>query len=79
MRNIADGLDSLTFEVDLDDDEMVTDAIILARVTRMSDGRTSMVMTKSDHTDVVTTTGLLHCGLEIHSAADWCPVDDDED
>lgn len=76
--NIREGLASVSFDVDIEDDEIVTDAIILARITRMSDGRKAMVMARSEGSDIVVTTGLIHCGVELHQAGEWLPVEDED-
>lgn len=73
--NIRDALSSLTF--DLDDDEMVTDAVILARVTRMSDGRSTFAQVGSDDLDMVVKTGLFECARQVSSGG-WETVEDDE-
>jgi hypothetical protein len=74
--NIRDAITGLTFDVDLDDDEMVTDAIVLARVTRMSDGRATFTLAGSDGLDTVVRTGLIECARQIGWGG-WEEVEDD--
>lgn len=75
--NIRDALNALTFEIDLDNDEMVTDAVILCRVTRMSDGRGAFVHVGNDGIDNVIKTGLIECARQIN-ALGWEAVEDDD-
>lgn len=75
--NIRDALAPLTFDVDLDDDEMVVDAVILARVTRMSDGRSTFAWSGSENVDTVVKTGLIECARQINGAG-WEQVEDNE-
>lgn len=75
--NIHDALAGLTFDVDLDDDEMVTDAVILCRVTRMSDGRGTFTVAGNDGLDTVVRAGLIECARQVN-AAGWEAVDEDE-
>ena len=63
--NIRDALAALSFDLNLDDDEMVTDALILARVTRMSDGRASFALVGNDGVDTVVKTGLVECARQV--------------
>lgn len=75
--NVYDKCAGLTFDVDLEDDELITDAVILARVTRMSDGRSSFVVCGNEGLDVVTRTGLIECGRQVNEGG-WHDVEDDQ-
>lgn len=75
--NIYEKLSGLGFDAELDDDELVTDALILARVTRMSDGRSTFAISESNDLDHVTRAGLLEIGRQV-SAGGWREVEDDE-
>lgn len=73
--NIGEALAERTFDLELDDDELVTDVLILARVTRMGDGRSVFAMAGSDGIDNVTKTGLIACATQVN-AGGWSEVDD---
>lgn len=73
--NIRDAVTALTFDVELDDDEMLTDAVILGRVTRMSDGRATFTLAGSDGLDTVIRAGLIECARQITEGG-WEEVDD---
>ena len=76
--NVYEKCAGLNFDVELDDDEMVSDAVILARVTRMSDGRSSFVLCGNEGLDVVTRTGLIECGRQVNDGG-WHDVDEEDD
>jgi len=65
------------FEVAFDDDEVISDAVVILRVTRLGDGRNTVALAKSDGADAVTTTGLIECARQINQG-DWRSVDEDE-
>lgn len=56
---------------------MVTDAVILCRVTRMSDGRGTFTVAGNDGLDTVVRAGLIECARQIN-AAGWEAVGEDE-
>lgn len=76
MSNVYNKLEGLAFGVDLSDDEMVTDALILARVTRLSDGRASFVLCGSEGLDSVIRAGLIECARQVNDGG-WEDVDDE--
>lgn len=76
MQTLSAALASLNFEVELDDDEMIADAVVIARCTRMSDGRTTVTFAKTDGADIVTVLGLLESGRQIQTG-EWDEADGD--
>jgi hypothetical protein len=76
--NIPDALNGHEFGVTLDEDERITEALVIARITRLSDGRTSVVFTKTDTCDVVVQAGLLSVAQQIDESGGWSDVDEDE-
>lgn len=80
MSRINDQLAAMTFDGDtLNDDELITDVLVIGRVTRMSDGRGTVIVAQSDGIDIVTKLGLLMAGQQITDSQGWCSCDDDED
>jgi len=75
--NIGQAITSLGFGVEVADDAMVTDAVILARVTRMSDGQSSFVMCGNDGLDAVVRAGLIDCARQVNEGG-WEDIDDDD-
>jgi len=75
--DLQTAISGLVFEIDFDDDEVVADAVVVLRVTRLSDGRNTVALAKSDGADIVTITGLIECARQIN-AGDWHSVDEDD-
>lgn len=74
---IPDAIAGHDFGPPLQDDDMVTDCIILARVTRMSDGRSSFVMRGNQNLDAVIRAGMLSVACQIDDGG-WEDMEDDE-
>lgn len=53
-------------ELELDDDEIILDAIVLIRVTKFDSerGTSSIISAASDNTDYITSVGMLRVALE---------------
>lgn len=81
MSRFSEALAALHWDgPDLDPDELLSDAVLIARVTRLGDGRSSTAFARSTGTDVVSVTGLIECARQINAAtADWTTVEDDDD
>lgn len=75
--NIHEASGALGFDIDISEDSIVTDALILARVTRMSDGQSSFVMCGNDGLDAVVRAGLIECGRQVNDGG-WEDLDDDD-
>lgn len=75
---IQDSLAGVEFGTEVEEGEMVQDALILMRVTRMSDGRTSFLSSLTKGTDDIVAAGLLSAARATE-ALGWSPVDDEED
>lgn len=79
-RRFAELLTGLAWDgPDLDADELLADAVLVARVTRMGDGRSTTCFARTEGSDVVIVTGLLECARQINAqTADWTTVEDDD-
>ena len=59
------------YDVDTDDDETVTDVVIVAKVARLS-GPPTVIIVCSNGTDIVTQLGLLAAAQQINEqSSDW--------
>lgn len=74
---VQDALAALEFGLELDDDELVTDAVIVLRITRMGDGRSTVGFTKSDTADAVIVAGLIECARQLNDGGWGDPVEDE--
>lgn len=74
---ILDAITGHDFGDDISDGEMVTDCIILARVTRLTDGRSSFIMRGNQDLDPVIRAGTLSVAQQIDCGG-WVDVEDDE-
>jgi hypothetical protein len=74
MATIQEAIAGLEFGLTIEDDEIVSDALVILRITRMTDGRNTVGFTKSDGADVVIVSGLLECARQIDAGA-WNDVD----
>jgi hypothetical protein len=63
-QKIGQLLDSLGATVELDDGDMVADALVLLKVVK-ADGAVSMVKGQSESLDWISSLGMLTVGLEI--------------
>ena len=72
---LSEAVAAIDFDVDLDDDEVISDVVLLARVTRLSDGRNSVTIARSPGADEVTVAGLLECGRQINQG-EWRAADE---
>jgi hypothetical protein len=80
MSHINDQLATVDFSGDpLSDDELLTDVIVLARVTRLSDGRRTFLQAFSNDIDPVIHLGLLECGREVAGETPWTFTNDGDD
>jgi hypothetical protein len=73
MRAFSEALtaDCTWTDVDeLDDQELIVDALVVARVQR-PDGSTAVFVDRTQHSDVVTVEGLLACAREIQNQQAW--------
>lgn len=74
---LSDALAALTYEADeLDDDEVLSDVVVVGRVTRLGDGRNTVTLARTAGSDVVTLLGLLAAARQITDSGDWDQVDD---
>lgn len=73
---LKDALDSLDIEFDLDDGDMLTDVLVIAKVSRL-DGPTTIVHATTQGTDGITALGLVTAANSIISG-DWEPYRHDE-
>ena len=77
---LSDKLSTLQWVVDLDnDDDLICDAVIVGRFTRMSDGKSGVFFTRTVGSDVITVLGLLEAAREIQAAEPWVDPDDYDD
>lgn len=66
-------LETLDIEFDLDEGDLVTDVLVLAKVQRL-DGPSTVLHATSEGTDSVTTLGLLAAGGKVIGSG-WEPYD----
>lgn len=79
MSRLNEQLAAMTFpDSELDEGEMLTDVVLAARVTRLSDGRSTVMIASSDGIDNVTRIGLLECARQIDYSTSWEQADDDD-
>lgn len=55
---------------ELEDDEMIVDAFVVARIQR-PDGSTTVFVDRTRHSDVVTVEGLISCARQIQDQQAW--------
>jgi hypothetical protein len=61
-------LDGLGVELDLDDDDLVTEVVVIAKVSRLSDGGgTAVVIANSSGMDWVSQLGLIEAARQVTS------------
>lgn len=79
--NVQDALKNLEFELNLGEDEMIMEAIIVGKVTRMSDGRMTVMTARSQGMDIVTQLGLVECLKQITDdlAGGWHDTKEDNE
>lgn len=73
MRPFSQALTSDCTWTDIDeltDDELIVDALVVARVQR-PDGSTAVFVDRTRHTDVVLVEGLLNCARQIQDQQAW--------
>lgn len=75
--NLHEALKSVDFKSGLNDNEMISDAVVLMRVTNMETGLTFMAVRHSTGADSITVTGLLYAACRVDDRG-WEEVDGDE-
>lgn len=74
---LKQALETLDIEFELDDGDMLTDVLVVAKVSRL-DGPTTVVHAATTGTDGITALGLVTAAQKIISD-DWSPYDREED
>lgn len=73
---LKQALETLDIDFDLDDGDMLTDVLVIAKVSRL-DGPTTIVHATTDGTDGITALGLVTAANSI-IGGDWEPYRRDE-
>lgn len=74
---LKDALESLDIEFDLDDGDMLTDVLVIAKVSRL-DGDTTVLHATTQGTDGLTKLGLVTAAQRVISSR-WEPYNREED
>jgi hypothetical protein len=74
---LKQALETLDIEFDLDDGDMLTDVLVIAKVARL-DGPTTVVHASTQGSDGLTVLGMVTAAQNIISA-DWTPYNREED
>jgi hypothetical protein len=74
---LKDALATLDIDMDLDDGDMLTDVLVIAKVSRL-DGPTSVLQAATEGTDEITRLGLV-AAAHRSIAAHWEPYNREED
>lgn len=74
---LKQALETLDIEFDLDDGAILTDVLVIAKVSRL-DGDTTVVYASTDGTDGITKLGLVTAAQRVISG-DWEPYGRDEE
>lgn len=80
MRPFSEAIESdctWTDTDELENDELIVDALIVARVQR-PDGSTAVFVDRTRHSDVVIVEGLIACAHQIQGQQAWDNRGDDE-
>lgn len=70
-RNVADMLKALGIEDDFQEGDMITDAIVLARVSNPRFSRATFYFGASPGMDVIIRLGLLAAGNDLEGSREW--------
>ena len=75
---LSDKLNGLQWVADLEnDDDFISDAIVVGRFTRMSDGKSGLFFSHTHGTDIITILGLIEAAREVQAGEPWNDADDD--
>ena len=68
--NLGEQLAAQNWTEDLGDGELIADAILVTRFTRMDDGTSGVFIAITEGSDIVTVLGLIEAARQINSG-DW--------
>lgn len=79
MISIQEALAGVKFGLELEDDEMISDALVLMRITRMEDGRGAFAIATTTGTDDVILFGLVSRAQHVLDETHYEDLDRGED